>query len=234
MTPRPPLGLRLMVIGMPNVGKSTFVNTLRQTGYQYSSISSKRSNVAKTGGQPGVTRATSEMIRICEDPDLLMHDTPGVFLPSVKNAETMITLALIGCVLPTLVDPVIQADYLLYVLNLQDPKGLKYREYCPYPTNNVDELLFHIAKKRGVLKKNDSFDELGMATHWVNRWRQGKFKQYKGCFDSELLGENAMGLLEAFEEEKERVRYMAQTTAHLDRFSQGKGNRDRTDRTSAV
>lgn len=209
MTPPPPLGLRLMIIGMPNVGKSTLVNTLRDVGYTSKitgSISTKKRKVAKTGGQPGVTRNTSEIIRLCQDPDLLVYDTPGVFLPTVKDSETMLSLSLVGCVHNAFVDPYIQADYLLYLLNLQDPSGAKYSEYMDHPTNSIDELLYNIAAKRGKLDKNGHYDELGMASHWTNLWKQGRSSQYKGLFDlSVILELNEGDLRKMFEAERERI-----------------------------
>lgn len=217
MNPPPPLGLRLMIIGMPNVGKSTLVNTLRDVGYlsQLPSglVSTKKAKVAKTGGQPGVTRSTSEIIRICESPNLLMHDTPGVFLPSVKDTETMLALGLVGCVHSSFIDPVIQADYLLYLLNLQDPTGSKYLEYLSRPTNSIYELLHGIARKRKVIKKTsegeDTFDELGMAHHWINLWKQGKLPKYRGLFDlSAIIEANGESLQKLFKQERERVNEM--------------------------
>lgn len=177
--PPPPLGLRLIVTGMPNVGKSTLVNTLRKVGMKGSPIVSKKS-VAKVGGQPGVTRSTSEMIRICPAPDILLHDTPGVFMPHVNNIETMLSLALVGTVGHNKVDPVIVADYLLYLLNKQDPSGGFYKKYLPFPTNDVYRLLTAIGKKIGKWKKGKNgvnFDETGTAIHWVDKWRQGKEKK---------------------------------------------------------
>lgn len=185
MQPPPPLGLRAMIIGMPNVGKSTLVNTLRDVGYAAhgeNRISTRTRKVARTGGQPGVTRNTSEIIRLSRDPDILVYDTPGVNLPTVKDLQTMLALGLVGCIHSSFVDPVIQADYLLYVLNLQGAHD-RYREYLDRPTNNISELLFHIAKTRKKLKADGSYDELGMASHWVGHWRQGKFKQHRGLFD---------------------------------------------------
>lgn len=211
MNPPPPLGLRMMIIGMPNVGKSSLVNTLREVGLKNEfagAISTKKTKVARTGGQPGVTRSTSEIIRLSRDPDLLVHDTPGVFLPTVKDTETMLSLSLAGCVHESFVDSVIQADYLLFLLNLQDPTGAAYRRYLKRPTNDIYELLYAIAKKRKVLK-NETYDELGMANHWVNMWKQGKDDNHKTLFDlSAILEANGDELKEIFSEEMERVSNM--------------------------
>ncbi|CCH45557.1 hypothetical protein BN7_5139 [Wickerhamomyces ciferrii] len=177
MEPRPPLGLRMIITGMPNVGKSTLVNTLRAVG-----LNSTR-KVAKTGGQPGVTRSTSSIIKINENPEILLYDTPGVFIPRVENSERMIVLSLVGAVSPTIVDPVIQADYLLYLINLQNPT--LYSQYLKTPTNDVYTLLRAISKK---IKKYNSrtkdFDEKGTALHWIDGFKQGKTGRLKFDVDS--------------------------------------------------
>ncbi|ODV77901.1 P-loop containing nucleoside triphosphate hydrolase protein [Suhomyces tanzawaensis NRRL Y-17324] len=220
MSPPPPLGLRLMIIGMPNVGKSTLVNTLREVGYASElrgSVSTKRRKVARTGGQPGVTKNTSEIIRLSKDPDILVHDTPGVFLPTVKDSETMLALSLVGCVHTSFIDPVIQADYLLYLLNLHDATGSKYSEYMDHPTNLIDELLYNIASKRGQLGPDGSYDELGTASHWVSLWKQGKLAKYRGLFDlGTILELNGSELKKLFAEERERVKSMDVSTKITD------------------
>lgn len=209
MYPPPPLGLRTMIIGMPNVGKSTLVNTLRSVGYVNQlpkGVSSKKRKVARTGGQPGVTRSTSEVIRLSKDPDILVYDTPGVFLPTVKDSETMLSLALVGCVHNSFIDPIILADYLLYVLNLQKPNGKCYQYYLNHPTNDIHELLYNIAKKRGKLRPDGGYDELGMANFWVDTWRQAKDGRYKGLFDKEAILEiETSELRKLINEEKSRV-----------------------------
>lgn len=195
LLPPPPLGLRTMIIGMPNVGKSSLVNTLREEGLTSkdpTKISNKKRKVARTGGQPGVTRNTSEIIRLSRDPNILVYDTPGVFLPSVKDSQTMLALGMAGCIHTSFIDPIIQADYLLYILNLQDPSGQLYANYLPHPTNNVHELLYWIAKGRNKIR-GGTFDELGMAIHFVNIWRQGDSPRHRALFDVNAIVESDAG-----------------------------------------
>lgn len=170
MVPPPPLGIRLLITGMPNVGKSTFLNTLRKVGLK------EDNKVAATGGMPGVTRSLSNVIRISKDPETFVYDSPGVFVPKTKNIETMLSLCIIGAVNQSLVDPVIQADYLLFHLNKAYPDGKQpYLKYTKNkPTNDISELLHSIAHKINRVKKGGEIDDIGTAIHWIDNWRQGK------------------------------------------------------------
>lgn len=177
-------GLRAMVVGMPNAGKSTLLNKLRAKGMNLP-------KAAKTGAEPGVTRKLGTPVRIVprepddsasSDPSLVgmgegvfIVDTPGVFMPYVSSAEDMLKLSLVGCVKDGLISNVTVADYLLYHLNLIDP--LCYKRHSQ-PTNDVYRWLERIARSTGKLAR---FQEpnIEAAADWIiQEWRKGGMARF--------------------------------------------------------
>lgn len=131
--------IRAMVVGIPNVGKSTFINKL-----------AKR-KAAKAGNQPGVTKA-QQWVKT-ENIELL--DTPGVLWPKFENKDIGIKLALIG----TIKEEILNNDELSLLcvdfLNEYYPTYLKDR----YDIDEVNELVFeNIAKRRNLLLSNNRYD----------------------------------------------------------------------------
>lgn len=178
------VGHRVLVVGMPNVGKSTLLNALRAHGLG-------KGKVAKTGAQPGVTRKVGSGVKIIPSEDdnddngqklkggvgggVYLLDTPGVFIPYVPSAISMLKLSLCGSVKDTIIPPILLADYLLFHLNLHSPT--LYSEYCA-PTNDIMVLLQAIAEKTGRLAKGGKIDAEATSLWLIQRWRQGHMGRF--------------------------------------------------------
>lgn len=165
------VGCRVMVVGMPNVGKSTFINHLRNYGVG-------KAKALRTGGQPGITRKIGSPVKIIERTNgshVYVLDTPGVFMPYVPDAENMLKLALCGCVKDAVISPVTLVDYLLYQINLHDAQA--YQRWSE-PTNEVIPLLETFARKTGLLGKGGVPNLDGAALHFIQKWRAGDLGRF--------------------------------------------------------
>lgn len=136
----------MMVIGIPNVGKSSLINTLRN-------IHLKKANASQVGAVPGVTKSVLHKIKLSEKPLFYMLDTPGILAPSIPNTEVGLKLALCATIHDHLVGENIIADFLLYTLN-----KLKRFEYVKYfklkeATDNILEVLTQICMNEKKLIK---------------------------------------------------------------------------------
>lgn len=134
--------LRAMVVGIPNVGKSTFINNI------------VKRKVAKAENRPGVTKAL-QWIRINEDVELL--DTPGVLWPKFENQDDARLLALIGSINDDVISDLNElVNYGLQYLVDNYPGFIAKR----YDINeNADDLISEIARKKKWLSKDEEIDE---------------------------------------------------------------------------
>lgn len=166
-----PLGFKILITGIPNLGKSTLINSLRFIGKNGEDLVGRRKKVAKTGNEAGITRSTSECIKITPNNNktkqsVYIIDTPGIGLPGkASNEIRMLSQSLCGSLKTNLIDPIIVADYLLYIMNLQKCYGKQefYPNYLNNPTNDIYEVLQR-------LRTNKSQDDRSLAIKWTTHW----------------------------------------------------------------
>ncbi|KAL0964156.1 hypothetical protein UPYG_G00319960 [Umbra pygmaea] len=147
----------LMVIGVPNVGKSSLINALRRTNL-------KKGRASKVGGEPGITKAVLTRIQVCERPIIHLLDTPGVLPPKIQSLETGLKLALCGTILDHLVGEDIIADYLLFSLNRLEKYGYVDRYDLGEPSDDIQQVLKHIAVKLGKTQRVKAITGVGNIT----------------------------------------------------------------------
>lgn len=99
-----------MIGGIPNVGKSTIINSLRSRD---SEVSHTKKSGAKTGGVPCVTRTISGF-KVRSDPPTYISDTPGVIIPKIENTEAGMKLALVNCIRDGILEEEHVCDYALF------------------------------------------------------------------------------------------------------------------------
>ncbi|KAL2315867.1 P-loop containing nucleoside triphosphate hydrolase protein [Schizosaccharomyces pombe] len=155
-------------VGMPNTGKSSILNSLRN-------VALRKSKSAIVGNYPGVTKRISEIVRLFNDMDVYMLDTPGIMTPSITKPEDMLKLSLVGCVKEGIVHPVTVVDYLLFHLNRIDPS--LYSKWS-LPTNDVDEFLQNTAYKARKLTKG-GFDENFVSNYVIQQYRIGRLGRFQ-------------------------------------------------------
>ncbi|MCI4376232.1 hypothetical protein PGIGA_G00185900 [Pangasianodon gigas] len=147
----------LMVIGVPNVGKSSLINALRRTNL-------KKGKASRVGGEPGITKAVLTKIQVCERPIIHLLDTPGVLSPKIENVETGMKLALCGTILDHLVGEDIIADYLLFSLNRLQRFGYVERYDLDTPSDDIQHVLKCIAVKLGKTQRVKAITGVGDIT----------------------------------------------------------------------
>eukprot|EP00092_Neocalanus_flemingeri_P004484 GFUD01004824.1.p1 GENE.GFUD01004824.1~~GFUD01004824.1.p1 ORF type:complete len:346 (-),score=118.80 GFUD01004824.1:8-1045(-) len=101
----------VLVVGIPNVGKSTLINRLRGMHLRLGG------RPAPVGAKPGWTKSVGERIRVCDQPLIYLLDTPGISVPFIKDMHMGMKLAACATLQDHLVGEDYITDYLLYWLN---------------------------------------------------------------------------------------------------------------------
>lgn len=156
--------VRAMVVGVPNVGKSTFINKVA------------RRKSAKAGDRPGVTRG-KQWVSVSGGLELL--DTPGILWPKFEDETTGLHLAFTGAVKDEVTDMEALACALLELLRDRYPGALEER----YKLTGLDglrgwEILEQGARKRGMLVAGGEADTERMAKVLLDEFRGGKLGRF--------------------------------------------------------
>lgn len=156
--------VRVMVVGIPNVGKSTFINR----------ILGRKS--AKAADKPGVTRG-AQWFRVGDGIDLL--DTPGILWPKFDDERTGLLLASTGAVKDDILDVETLACKLFEILAVRAPEAIvsRYKLTLPAPGEEVDflgyTLLEQAGQKRGFMMRGGEIDTGRMARVFLDEYRGG-------------------------------------------------------------
>jgi ribosome biogenesis GTPase A len=156
-----PPTLKLLICGIPNVGKSSLINRLSGR------------KAAETGPAPGVTKH-QDWIKLGRDVELL--DTPGILWPKIKDHETGLRLAITGAIKDSIVDTSQLSIYLIGILKQKLPDKLQQfyqltrEDLALFP----EDILQKIAENRGCLKRGGAIDQPRAESLVLRDFRQGK------------------------------------------------------------
>ncbi|MGE7693475.1 ribosome biogenesis GTPase YlqF [Lysinibacillus sp. NPDC094177] len=138
-----PRAIRAMIVGIPNVGKSTLINRL------------VKKNIAKTGNTPGVTKA-QQWIKVGKELELL--DTPGILWPKFEDQEVGYKLALTGAIKDTITNMEDLAVYGLRFLSTHYPARMEERYGFQFIHEDLVDTFDHIGKLRRVFGPGGEID----------------------------------------------------------------------------
>ena len=150
--------IRAMIVGIPNVGKSTFINSFAGKA------------CAKTGNKPGVTKG-KQWIRLNKELELL--DTPGILWPKFDDQKVGLHIAMIGSINEDILDQNELAIKLLdYIMT--NYKGYVQTRYNVEEEGSGEDMLKKIADKRACKKKGGELDLEKMSSFIVDDFRGGR------------------------------------------------------------
>ena len=150
--------VRAMVVGIPNVGKSTFINSYAGKA------------CAKTGNKPGVTKG-KQWIRLNKGLELL--DTPGILWPKFEDQQVGMRLAFIGSMNDEILIPDELACDLIGAIKELYPKALQER-YAADSAGNPIEILEAVAESRKCYSKGEQLDLVKASGLLIDDFRSGK------------------------------------------------------------
>ena len=160
---------RTLIYGLPNVGKSSFINAARQKGTK--GRGKKPTPVGKT---PGVTKSVLRNIIINDSPKMMIIDTPGIVPPNLNDPMVGIKLALVGTFPDDKIGMEVMADFLLYTLNKQN--NYSYLQLCGLsePSDDFDHVITSLGRKQGLIIGGAPDYRLA-SLNLISKFRDGTF-----------------------------------------------------------
>ena len=154
--------IRVMIMGIPNVGKSTLINTLAGK------------TIAKVGDEPAVTKVvSSSQQRIILQGGIALSDTPGILWPKIENENSSYRLAVTGAIKNTAIDfediALFAADYLI---DAYDEEIIKRYKLTQGPETGM-QLLEEIGRRRGCLRAGGIIDIQRVSEILIHEIRSG-------------------------------------------------------------
>ena len=150
--------VRAMVVGIPNVGKSTFINSLAGKA------------CAKTGNKPGITKG-KQWIRLNKNVELL--DTPGILWPKFEDQTVGLRLAFIGSIKDDLINVEELAAELIQFMK-KNYAGVLAEKYTIEEVEDPYKCILAIAESRRCLLKGNEFDTVKASTLLIDDFRSGR------------------------------------------------------------
>ncbi|MBM7555322.1 ribosome biogenesis GTPase YlqF [Halanaerobacter jeridensis] len=151
--------VKLMIVGVPNVGKSQLINQLGNK------------NKTRTGNRPGVTRG-EQWVKLQQGFELL--DTPGVLWSKFNDEEAGVRLALCGAIKEGRFDNELLAYKLVQILQESNPERLKERYDLDHLSPDTYQLVADIGKKRGCLQSGGKVDRNRVSKIILKEFDEGK------------------------------------------------------------
>ena len=153
-----PRSLRVIVVGVPNVGKSTLINTLAGR------------RVAMVGDEPAVTKATQLVV---VDGDVVLSDNPGILWPKLEDEAAAYRLALAGSLPDTAIDFELVGAFAAAFFLARYPARILARYKLTSLPAEPSELLLEIGRRRGCIRAGGGVDLHKAADHLIHDFRAG-------------------------------------------------------------